>query len=106
MAKTPPDVRYAVILPYLNGYPHDEIRDKLAELFSVLRSTAARIVQSAPIVLLDDATSDEAEFIKNTLGIDIAIQPASQVNGHMPKLAWPKRPTIRLVPAKKTSNAR
>lgn len=96
MAKTPPDGRFAVILPSLNGYPLEEIRDKIAELFSVLKSTAARIIQSAPIVLLEDATPEEAEHIRRLLGIELTIQPAVQLNGQLPKLAWPRRPSINI----------
>jgi ribosomal protein L7/L12 len=92
-----PDGRFAVILPHLNGYPYEEIRDKLAELFSVLKSTADRIVKSAPIVLLEDATAEEIEYIRNLLGIPLTIYPISEINGNFPKLAWPKRPAIRIV---------
>jgi ribosomal protein L7/L12 len=96
MANTPPDGRFAVILPSLNGYPLEEIRDRLAELFSVLKSTAERILKSAPIVLLEDASAQEAEYIRNLLGIELTVQPISQVNGNFPRLSWPKRPTIRI----------
>jgi len=92
-----PDGLFAVILPHLNGYPHEEIRDKLAELFAVLKSTADRIIKSAPIVLMDDATAEESEYLKNLFGIPLTIYPTSQINGNFPKLAWPKRPSLHIV---------
>jgi ribosomal protein L7/L12 len=52
---------------------------------------------------MDDATAEESEYLKNLFGIPLTIHPTSQINGNFPKLAWPKRPALRIV-AKQEQN--
>lgn len=96
MAETRKDERFAVVFPHLNGYPPEEVRDKLARVFSILKSTASSIIQSAPIILLEDASPKEIDFLKKSLGVGLRIQPVAQLNGSLPRLAWPKRPVFRM----------
>jgi ribosomal protein L7/L12 len=88
------DERLAVILPDLSGLPLEEVRDKLAKTFSILKSIAATIIQSAPIVLLEDASAAEARFLNEEIGIQLITKPVSSLNGTMPKLSWSERPSF------------
>ena len=94
MAERLHDERLAVILPDLNGLPLEEVRDKLAKTFSILKSTAATIIQSAPIVLLEDASADEARFLNEKIGVQLITKPVSSLNGTLPKLSWSERPSF------------
>lgn len=57
--------KYYVILPPVDDEKKDVARVEIADLFSILRSTARKIIDSAPVVLLEDATEEEVKAIKS-----------------------------------------
>ncbi len=96
MADMYPNGLFAVILPQSDRHSPEDLRDSLARVFSILKSASAQIIQSAPIVLLDDASPKEAEVLKKRLGVELLVEPAGEFNGSLPKLSWPNRPSIEM----------
>ena len=96
MADMYPDGLFAVILPKSDRHSPEDLRDSLARVFSILKSVSIQIIQSAPIVLLDDASPAEAEVLRKRLGVELLVEPAGEFNGSLPKLSWPNRPSIEM----------
>ena len=74
------------------------IAQLLGKTFSLKDSTCASIADSAPIVLLPDLTREEAAAMYVVLSgftrAGAEIEFASTVSDELPKIDWPRRPTV------------
>lgn len=70
----------------------------LGKTFSLKDSTCASIADSAPIVLLPDLTREEAAAMHLVLAgftrLGAEIEFANNVSDELPKIDWPRRPTV------------
>ncbi len=89
---------FAVLLPELQSGSRETVTNELAKIFTILKRTASKIVDSAPIILLDDVSQEEANsirrYFKTVSDIEILIHPSVSVNGVWARLNWPQRPKI------------
>ncbi len=89
---------FAVLLPELKNGTRESVTTELAKIFTILKRTASTIVDSAPIIILDDASQEEANsiqrYFKAVSKIDVVLHPSVSVNGEWARINWPQRPKI------------
>ncbi len=89
---------YTVILPKVDDDKKDLAKEQLADLFSIMKSMARKIIDSAPVILLSNATEQEVNVVKSRfngvsgIGMQLDIRP-ERVKGVV-EVKWPKRPQI------------
>ncbi len=99
MGERSADNVFAVVLPEVSDAEAAElVKDELAKIFTLLKRTAATIIDSAPIILIEDATREEARFLqkhfKDVTGATLGVHLRSELDGQWPRLSWPSRPAV------------
>jgi len=90
---------YAVVLPELSDSKIKElVKEEIAGTFSLLKRTAATIIESAPIILIENATEQEAHFLqrhfRKITGANLDVHIRSELDGTLPHLSWQKHPAV------------
>ncbi|MFH1548967.1 MAG: hypothetical protein ABIH04_00250 [Planctomycetota bacterium] len=99
MGERSADNVFAVVLPEITDADIVElVKDELAKTFTLLKRTAATIIDSAPIILIEDATREEADSLqkhfKDVTGATLGIHLRCELDGQWPRLSWPRRPAV------------
>ena len=89
---------YAIVLRSCEAASLNTVTGLLGRAFSLKEATCSNILQSCPIVLVDDLTEDEAaacSLCLRTLEVAGAqLDYIPQESEDLPKIDWPKKPSI------------
>ncbi len=89
---------FEVLLPPANNGTKESLKEELSKIFALLKRTANSIIDSAPIVILDDASENEAyslqRHFKDAADTILKIHPLGELNGQIHRLSWSNRPDI------------
>lgn len=89
---------YAIVLRSCPDHAVDELVGVLSAAFSVKEATAKAVIESAPIVLIDELDGVEAGILQLALrpmeALGAEVECAPHTDPDLPKIDWPRKPKI------------